>query len=119
MNRDRVCIEGLTILTTIGVYDWEKSIKQKLVLDIEIAWNNQPAGMSDNVEDCLDYAKVSQSVIDFVENNQFNLIEHVAECVAEMILQDYSVPWIRIKVSKPTAVVAARNVAIIIVRSNV
>ena len=60
MNRDRVCIEGLTILTTIGVYDWEKSIKQKLVLDIEIAWNNQPAGMSDNVEDCLDYAKVTQ-----------------------------------------------------------
>lgn len=119
MNRDRVCIEGLTILTTIGVYDWEKSIKQKLVLDIEIAWNNQPAGMSDNVEDCLDYAKVSQSVIDFVENNQFNLIESVAECVAEMILQDYSVPWIRIKVSKPTAVVAARNVAIIIERTNV
>ncbi|OCG59207.1 dihydroneopterin aldolase [Gilliamella sp. Fer4-1] len=116
-SKDRVLIEGLTVLTTIGVYDWEKTIKQKLVLDLEMAWNNKPAGESDNVSLCLDYFKVSQTITHFIQSSKFELIECVAERVAEMIIKQFSVYWLKVKVSKPTAIANARNVAVIIERT--
>lgn len=117
VSKDRVLIEGLTILTTIGVYDWEKTIKQKLVLDLEMAWDNQPAGKSDDVSLCLDYFLVSQAITTLIETTQFELIESVAERVAELIIQQFSVNWLSVKVSKPNAVVNASNVAVVIERS--
>lgn len=115
--KDRVLIESLTVHTTIGVYDWEKNIKQKLVLDLEMAWDNKPAGKSDNVEFCLDYFVVSQSITSFIEANKFELIETVAERVAQLIIEQFSVQWLKIKVSKPDAIANAGNVAVIIERS--
>ncbi|MDF7667409.1 dihydroneopterin aldolase [Orbaceae bacterium ESL0727] len=113
---DRVLIEGLTVITTIGVYDFEKKIKQKLIIDIEMAWDNQPAGKRDDVAHCLDYFEVSTTVTKFIETGRFGLIETVAEQVAELIIEQFQVPWLRIKVSKPGAVVNAQNVAVMIVR---
>ncbi|OCG27010.1 dihydroneopterin aldolase [Gilliamella sp. wkB108] len=118
-SKDRVLIEGLTVLTTIGVYDWEKTIKQKLIVDLEMAWDNQPAGSSDDVSLCLDYFLVSQAITTFIENSQFELIESVAEQVAELIIQQFSVDWLKVKVSKPSAIVNASNVAVVIERSKV
>lgn len=118
MTNDRVFIEGLSVITTIGDYDWEKNIKQKLLLDIEMAWHNQQAGLSDDVNFCLDYAKVSQVIIDYIQSRKFNLIERVAEEIANIIIHDFSVPWVRIKVSKPTAILSAQNVGVIIERKN-
>lgn len=118
-SKDRVLIEGLTVLTTIGVYDWEKTIKQKLIVDLEMAWDNQPAGSSDDVSLCLDYFLVSQAITTFIENSQFELIESVAEQVAELIIQQFSVGWLKVKVSKPSAIVNASNVAVVIERSKV
>lgn len=117
MSKDRVLIEGLTILTIIGVYDWEKTIKQKLVLDLEMQWDNISAGKSDDVSLCLDYFQVSQSITSFVESHKFELIECVAEQVAELIIQQFSVKWLKVKVSKPGAIANAKNVAVIIERS--
>lgn len=117
MHYDRVCIEGLMIVTTIGVYDWEKDIQQKLILDLEMAWDNQLAGLHDDVNYCLNYADISQTIINYMQNHQFNLIESVAENVASLIFEQYNVPWLKIKVSKPSAVPAARNVAVIIERN--
>lgn len=114
---DRVLIEGLTLTTTIGVYEWEKEIKQKIVLDLTIAWDNQSAGISDDVTYCLDYAKVSKLVTHYIQNQAFGLIERVAEETAALIMQNYPVTWIRVKVSKPHAVVNASNVAVIIERT--
>lgn len=118
-SKDRVLIEGLTVLTTIGVYDWEKTIKQKLIVDLEMAWDNQPAGSSDDVSLCLDYFLVSQAITTFIENSQFELIESVAEQVAELIIQQFLVDWLKVKVSKPSAIVNASNVAVVIERSKV
>lgn len=115
--KDRVLIEGLVIITTIGVYDWEKTIKQKLIIDIEMEWDNRKAGLSDDVISCLDYAKVSQAVEEHVKRHDFGLIERVAEEVAQVIIRDFNVPWVKIKVSKPTAIPTANNVAVIIERS--
>ncbi|WP_456296234.1 bifunctional dihydroneopterin aldolase/7,8-dihydroneopterin epimerase [Vibrio sp. AK197] len=113
---DKVFIEQLTVITTIGVYDWEQQIKQKLVLDIEMGHDNRPAGLSDNVEDALDYAKVSQAIIDHIEQGRFLLVERVAEEVAELIQTQFSVPWVKIRLTKPGAVAQASGVGVVIER---
>ncbi|AHN26375.1 dihydroneopterin aldolase [Gilliamella apicola] len=116
-NKDKVLIEGLTVLTTIGVYEWEKTIKQKLILDLEMSWDNKPAGESDDVSLCLDYFLVSQSITSFIQSTQFELIECVAERVAQLVIQKFSVQWLKVKVSKPSAIANASNVAVVIERS--
>lgn len=116
-NKDKVLIEGLTVLTTIGVYEWEKTIKQKLILDFEMSWDNKPAGESDDVSLCLDYFLVSQSITSFIQSTQFELIECVAERVAQLVIQKFSVQWLKVKVSKPSAIANASNVAVVIERS--
>ena len=116
-NKDKVLIEGLTVLTTIGVYEWEKAIKQKLILDLEMSWDNKPAGESDDVSLCLDYFLVSQSITSFIQSTQFELIECVAERVAQLVIQKFSVQWLKVKVSKPSAIANASNVAVVIERS--
>ena len=116
-NKDKVLIEGLTVLTTIGVYEWEKAIKQKLILDLEMSWDNKPAGESDDVSLCLDYFLVSQSITSFIQSTQFELIECVAERVAQLVIQKFSVQWLKVKVSKPGAIANASNVAVVIERS--
>ncbi|EQC01300.1 bifunctional dihydroneopterin aldolase/dihydroneopterin triphosphate 2'-epimerase [Photorhabdus temperata subsp. temperata M1021] len=116
---DIVFIEELAVITTIGVYDWEQTIKQKLVFDIEMGWDNKRASSSDNVEHCLDYAKVSEAIINHVENQNFALVERVAEEVADLLLNRFNSPWVRIKVSKPGAVAQARQVGVIIERKKI
>lgn len=116
-GRDGYCIiEQLSVITTIGVYDWEQTIEQKLVFDIEIAWDNRKAAASDDVSDCLSYADISERVIAHVEGGKFALVERVAEEVADLLLETFQSPWVRIKVSKPGAVARAANVGVIIER---
>ncbi len=114
---DIVFIEQLSVITTIGVYDWEQTIEQKLVFDIEMGWDNVAAAKSDDVNDCLSYADVSEAVISHVEGQRFALVERVAEEVAELLLNRFNSPWVRIKVNKPGAVARAANVGVIIERS--
>jgi len=112
---DIVFIEQLSVITTIGVYDWEQTIEQKLVFDIEMAWDNRAAAKSDDVNDCLSYA---DAVVGHVEGQRFALVERVAEEVADLLLSRFNSPWLRIKVSKPGAVARAANVGVIIERGN-
>ena len=113
---DIVFIEQLSVITTIGVYDWEQTIEQKLVFDIEMAWDNRKSAKSDDVNDCLSYADISETVIGHVEGQRFALVERVAEEVAELLLKKFNSPWVRIKLSKPGAVARAANVGVIIER---
>ena len=98
---DIVFIEQLSVITTIGVYDWEQTIEQKLVFDIEMGWDNRKSAKSDDVNDCLSYADISETVIGQV---------------AELLLTKFNSPWVRIKLSKPGAVARAANVGVIIER---
>ncbi|MEG9745357.1 bifunctional dihydroneopterin aldolase/7,8-dihydroneopterin epimerase [Enterobacter hormaechei] len=113
---DIVFIEQLSVITTIGVYDWEQTIEQKLVFDIEMGWDNRKSAKSDDVNDCLSYADISETVIAHVEGQRFALIERVAEEVADLLLSRFNSPWVRIKLSKPGAVARAANVGVIIER---
>ncbi len=113
---DKVFIEQLEVITTIGVYDWEQEIKQKLVLDIEMAHDNRPAGKSDDVVDALDYAQVSEAVLTHIEGGRFLLVERVVEEIAELIMTRFNVPWIKIRLTKPGAVPQAKGVGVVIER---
>ncbi len=88
---DKVFIEQLEVITTIGVYDWEQGIKQKLVLDIEMAHDNRPAGKSDDVVDALDYAQVSQAVLSHIEGGRVFFFVRVAEDVGELMIKRFCV----------------------------
>lgn len=115
---DIVFIEGLTVVTTIGVFDWEQTIRQKLVFDVELGWDNRRAAQSDDVAHCLSYAEVSEAILQHVEPNRFVLVERVAEEVAALLLARFNSPWVRLRVSKPGAVAQARNVGVLIERGH-
>lgn len=113
---DIVFIEQLNVITTIGAFEWEQTIQQKLVFDIELAWDNKKSAKSDDVNDCLSYADVSEVVIGHVTSQSFALVERVAEEVAELLIKRFNTPWVRIKLSKPGAIAQAANVGVIIER---
>ncbi|KHT65505.1 dihydroneopterin aldolase [Photobacterium gaetbulicola] len=115
---DSVFIEHLEVIATIGVYDWEQEIKQKLVLDLEMAHDNRPAAQSDDVAYALDYAAVSDAVTQHIQTGRFLLVERVAEDVANLIMTQFSVPWIKVRVTKPGAVANARGVGVVIERGS-
>ncbi|HLS83524.1 MAG TPA: dihydroneopterin aldolase [Arenimonas sp.] len=114
---DKVFIEGLQIECVIGIYDWERKIRQPVLLDIEMAFDNtRPAG-TDAIEDTLDYKAVSKRLIQFVSESSFGLVETLAERCAAIILDEFGVRQLRLKLSKPGAVRGARAVGVIIERS--
>ncbi|WP_305818395.1 dihydroneopterin aldolase [Photobacterium leiognathi] len=115
---DTVFIEQLEVIATIGVYDWEQEIKQKLVLDLEMAHDNRPAANNDDVMLALDYSTVSTAVTNLIEQGSFLLVERVAEEVASLIMTDFNVPWVKVRVTKPGAVVNARGVGVQIERGS-
>ncbi|UDG80969.1 Dihydroneopterin aldolase [Candidatus Hartigia pinicola] len=114
---DIVFIKQLSITTTIGTYDWEQKIKQTLVFDIEMGWDITRASMSDNIMYSLDYETVSQALIVHVSNTKYNLVERVAEEVAQLLLKNFNCPWVKIKVTKPGAITQASQVGVIIERN--
>ncbi|WP_305810786.1 dihydroneopterin aldolase [Photobacterium leiognathi] len=115
---DTVFIEQLEVIATIGVYDWEQEIKQKLVLDLEMAHDNRPAANNDDVMLALDYSTVSTAVTNLIEQGRFLLVERVAEEVASLIMTDFNVPWVKVRVTKPGAVVNAHGVGVQIERGS-
>jgi len=115
---DRVLIEGLEVRTVIGIYDWEREIRQTVRLDMEMAWDIRPAGASDDIADTLDYKAVSKRLIAFVEGSSFGLIEALAEACARIVLDEFNVPWMHLKMSKPGAVRGSENVAVVIERGS-
>ena len=107
---DTVFITGLRADTVIGVYDWERRSRQTVVLDLELASNNHRAAASDRIEDATDYAAISERLLSFIGDAEFRLIETLAEQVANIILDEFAVPWLRLRLAKPAAVVQARDV---------
>lgn len=113
---DIVFIEDLRVDATIGVYDWERKIKQTLAFDIEMATDIRKAADTDDLEYALNYKAVSKRIISFVEESHYLLVETVAEKVAQIIIQEFDVPWVRLTLHKPGAVRGSRSVGIRIER---
>ena len=113
---DHVFIEDLRIETIIGIYDWERTTRQVVALDVEMAFDNTKPAASDRIEDTLNYKAVSKRLIAFVEASQFELVETLAERCAAIIREEFGVGWLRLKLSKPGAVTGARAVGVVIER---
>lgn len=113
---DKVFIEALEIECVIGIYDWERKIRQPVVLDIEMAFDNSKPAASDDIADTLDYKAVSKRLIQFVSESNFGLVESLAERCAAIILEEFGVEHVRLKLAKPGAVRGSRAVGVIIER---
>jgi len=114
---DHVFIEGLEIEALIGIYDWERRIRQPLVFDIEMAFDNRVPAATDAIEDTLNYKAISNRIVEYVSQSGFGLVETLAERVAQIILTEFGVQRVRLKLSKPGAVRGARAVGVTIERS--
>lgn len=113
---DIVYIRDLKIETVIGIFDWERRIRQTVSLDLEMATDIRKAAASDDIADALDYKAVAKRLIAFVGESEFLLVETLAEKVAAIVLGEFSVPWLRLRLSKPGAVRGSQDVGIVIER---
>ena len=113
---DIVYIKDLRIQAGIGIYDWEKAIKQQVRIDLEMAWDNSVPASSDDIGDALNYKLTAQKVTELVQSQHFDLVERLAEEIAAMLMTDMKVPWLRLTVGKPGAVKQSKEVGVCIER---
>src|SRR5690606_20795067 len=114
---DKVFIEGLEIDALIGIYDWERRIRQTLVFDLEMVFDNRKPAATDDIADTLNYKAVSKRLIEYVSASEFGLVETLAERCAAIVLEEFDVAQVRLKLSKPGAVRGAKAVGVRIERS--
>jgi len=114
---DRIFLHGLTTDCIIGFIDWERRVRQTVVLDIELPVDCRHAALTDEVTDTLDYKKVAKRVLGFIEASEFKLVETLAHRVALLILEEFGVAWVRISLNKPGAIRNSRDVGVVIERS--
>ena len=115
---DKIILTELKIETGIGIWEGEKRTPQTILIDLEMQTDIKKASETDSIEDALDYKAITKRIKDFMENNQFELIETLAERIAQLILQEFNVPWLRLSVSKPFAIRDSKNVGLTIERSS-
>jgi len=115
---DIVYIRDLRIETIIGIYDWEREVKQTVSLNLEVAHDIRRAAKTDDIQYALNYKSIAKRLIDFVEQSEFMLVESMAEEVARIVLKEFSVPWLRLRVSKPGALRSSEDVGVLIERGN-
>jgi dihydroneopterin aldolase len=113
---DIIYVRDLHIDAVIGIYGWERQIRQSIVLDLEMATDIRKAAASDGIEDTLNYKAVAKRLIDFVGHSEFQLVETLAEKITEIVLTEFPVKWVRLQLNKRGAVRGARDVGIIIER---
>ena len=114
---DRIFLHGLTTECIIGFIDWERRVKQTVILDIELPVDCRRAAIRDEVSDTLDYKKVAKRVLAFIAASEFRLVETLAHRVALLILEEFAVAWVRIALNKPGAVRNSRDVGVLIERT--
>ena len=115
-DSDTIFLTDLRIDTIVGIWDWERKIRQTVSIDLEMGADIRRAAKSDNIEDTLNYKKVAKRVQQFVSESEFQLVETMAEKIAEIIIDEFDVLWVQVRVNKPGAIRGARDVGILIRR---
>ena len=113
---DTIFLNGLEVECIIGFIDWERRIKQKVLIDFELPVDCARAAVDDDVADTLDYKSVSKRIIAFVEASEFKLVETMAERLATLVIAEFDVAWIRLRINKPGAIRGSRDVGVAIER---
>lgn len=114
---DKIFLEGLKVEAVIGIWEWERRVRQTVSLDLEMAVDARKAAASDDIEQALDYKRIAKHLIQVVEASQFKLVETLAETLARIVVTEFDVPWVRLSVSKPGAIEGSRNVGIVVERT--
>jgi len=114
---DTIFLHELKVDTIIGIWDWERKIRQTVSIDLEMGADIQRAAATDSIDDTLNYKAVAKQVQQMVAASEFQLVETLAEKIAELVLTEFAVSWIQVRVSKPGAIRGARNVGVLIRRS--
>ena len=114
---DKIILTDLRIDAVIGIWDWEKRNPQIITIDLEMLTDIKKASQSDSIKDALDYKAVSKRVKQFIQESQFNLIETLAENVAKIILEEFDVQWLKLKISKPFAIRDSKDIGVCIERT--
>jgi 7,8-dihydroneopterin aldolase/epimerase/oxygenase len=113
---DKIFIHALKTEAIIGIFDWERQVKQTVVVDIEISADIAKAALSDSIHDTLNYKRIAKRVLAFVEESKFHLVETLAERIAMLLLEDFGIDWVRITLSKPGAIRSSRDVGVMLER---
>lgn len=115
---DIVYVRDLRLDARIGIYEWEKRILQKIRIDLEMAWDNRIPAASDAIKDTLNYKTAAKRVMQLVDSAHYELVERLAETIADTLMQEFHIPWIKVTVGKPGAVRGASEVGVKIERGN-
>lgn len=113
---DIVYIRDLRIDTIIGIFDWERKVRQTISIDLEMATDIRKAAETDDIQYALNYKDVSKRLIGLIEGSEFELVETMAETAAKIVREEFNVPWLKMRLSKPGAIRGARDVGLIIER---
>ena len=113
---DKIFLNALTTECIVGIWDWERKVKQTVVIDLEMACDVRRAAASDRIEDTIDYKAVSKRLLSFVGDSQFHLVETLAEQIAKIIVTEFGVAWTRVRLNKQGALRGSRDVGILIER---
>lgn len=114
---DTVFLSDLRVPTVIGIYEWERRVRQTISISIEMSVDVRAAAASDSIEHTLNYKAVAKRLVEFVGSSTFQLVETLAERVAEIVVREFAVARVRVVLSKPGAVRGARDVGVRIERT--
>ena len=114
--KDIIYIKDLRVETIIGIFDWERKVKQEVSIDLEFPFDCKKAAATDSIEDTVNYKAIAKSVIKFVEESSFQLQENLAEGIAALVKEEYGVESIKLRISKPGAIRGSKDVGLIIYR---
>ena len=114
---DRIFLRELKTEAIIGIYDWERRVRQTISVDIEFPGDVRRAAARDRIEDTLNYKLVAKKVLAFIEASEYHLVETLAEEIAQLILREFALEWVKVTLSKPGAIRGSRDVGVTIERS--
>jgi len=114
---DKIFIHALKTEAIVGIFDWERQVKQTVLVDIEFSADIRKAALSDSIDDTLNYKRVAKCVMAFIEGSSFHLVETLAERIAMLVLEDFGVAWVRISLSKPGAIRSSQDVGVVLERN--
>ena len=117
ISGDRIFLRGLTTECIIGFIDWERRVRQTVVVDLELPVDCRLAAVSDEVADTVDYKRVAKRVLAYIEASEFKLVETLAHRLALLLLEEFGVEWVRVSLNKPGAIRDSRDVGVVIERS--
>lgn len=117
MDEDVIFLEGLEIEAIIGINDWERVTKQKVIIDFRVPARVRESAASDRIEDARNYKSITKSISAFIEASRYQLVETLAERVCEHCIKEFSLPWIWLRLNKSEAIRGSKAVGVEIRRS--